>query len=99
MNRRGFLQGLGAMVSGIALEKAIPLGRVWSFPKEIKIRKLVPIGGRHYDLLVMDDLVSNEYLNGSHLRRAEAMFAEQITRPFGPVHLYFDQIDSFRDVA
>lgn len=29
--------GLGAMVGGIALEQAIPLGRVWSFPKRIAI--------------------------------------------------------------
>lgn len=36
MNRRGFLKGLGAMVAGIALDQAIPLGRVWSFPKVIK---------------------------------------------------------------
>jgi hypothetical protein len=39
MNRRGFLTGLGAMVAGVALEQAIPLGRVWSFPKEIKIKR------------------------------------------------------------
>jgi hypothetical protein len=39
MNRRGFLQGLGAMISGIAIEKAIPFNRVWSFPKEIVIPK------------------------------------------------------------
>lgn len=36
MNRRGFLAGLGAIVGGVALEQAIPLGRVWSFPKQIK---------------------------------------------------------------
>lgn len=36
MNRRAFLSGIGALVGGIAIEKAIPFGRVWSFPKEIK---------------------------------------------------------------
>lgn len=35
MNRRSFLGWLGAGVAGIALEKAIPFGRVWSFPKKI----------------------------------------------------------------
>jgi hypothetical protein len=37
MNRRNFLSLFSAGVAGIALEQAIPLGRVWSFPKEIVI--------------------------------------------------------------
>jgi len=37
MQRRGFLQLLGGTVAGIALEQAIPFGRVWSFPSEIII--------------------------------------------------------------
>jgi len=37
VNRRGFLQGLGALIGGVAIQEAIPFGRVWSFPKEIKI--------------------------------------------------------------
>lgn len=37
MNRRGFLGLLGAAVAGIALQEAIPLGRVWSFPSKIVI--------------------------------------------------------------
>jgi hypothetical protein len=36
MERRRFISGLSTLVAGIALEKAIPFGRVWSFPKEIK---------------------------------------------------------------
>lgn len=35
MDRRGFLKFLGAGVAGIALEQAIPLGRVWSFPSKL----------------------------------------------------------------
>lgn len=39
MNRRGFLSLLGTGVVGgvfgIAIDQAIPLGRVWSFPKKI----------------------------------------------------------------
>lgn len=40
MNRRNFLGLFAAGVAGIALEQAIPLGRVWSFPKEIVIPEL-----------------------------------------------------------
>lgn len=40
MNRRNFFSLFSAGVAGIALEQAIPLGRVWSFPKKIKIPKL-----------------------------------------------------------
>lgn len=40
MNRRNFLSLFGAGVAGIAFEQAIPLGRVWSFPKEIVIPQL-----------------------------------------------------------
>ncbi len=39
MERRGFLQLLTAGVAGIALETAIPLTRVWSFPKRIIISR------------------------------------------------------------
>lgn len=36
VNRRGFISGLGALIGGVALDQAIPLGRVWSFPSVIK---------------------------------------------------------------
>lgn len=36
MERRSFIAGISALIGGIAIEKAVPLGRVWSFPKEIK---------------------------------------------------------------
>lgn len=36
MNRRGFLKMLGGGVAGIAIAEAVPLGRVWSFPKVLK---------------------------------------------------------------
>lgn len=36
LSRRGFLSGLGTLIGGIALDQAIPLGRVWSFPREVK---------------------------------------------------------------
>lgn len=39
MERRRFLSLLGLGVAGIALEQAVPLGRVWSFPKEIAIAR------------------------------------------------------------
>jgi hypothetical protein len=37
MNRRGFLGLLGGAFAGVALDRVIPFGRVWSFPKEIVI--------------------------------------------------------------
>jgi hypothetical protein len=37
LNRRAFLGSLVAGVAGIALDKAIPLGRVWSFPSKIVV--------------------------------------------------------------
>ncbi len=37
MDRRGFFKLFGIGVAGVALEQAIPLGRVWSFPKDIVI--------------------------------------------------------------
>jgi hypothetical protein len=37
MERRRFLGIFVAGVAGIAIEQAIPFGRVWSFPKEIVI--------------------------------------------------------------
>jgi hypothetical protein len=45
LSRRGFLSGLTALVGGIALEQAIPFGRVWSFPKQIVSRHGAVSGG------------------------------------------------------
>lgn len=36
MDRRNFLKGIGALVAGVALDQAVPLGRVYSFPSELK---------------------------------------------------------------
>jgi len=36
MNRRCFLSSLGALVGGLAIDQAIPLGKVWSFPSKIE---------------------------------------------------------------
>lgn len=44
MDRRKFLGSLIAGVAGIAIEQAIPLGRVWSFPKKIVIAAPGTIG-------------------------------------------------------
>jgi hypothetical protein len=43
MDRRLFLQILGIGVGGVALEQAIPFGRVWSFPKEIIVREFIEL--------------------------------------------------------
>lgn len=39
MNRRNFITSIGALVGGLALDKAIPFNRVWSFPSKIVIPK------------------------------------------------------------
>lgn len=44
MNRRRFLSLAGLSLGGIALTQAIPLGRVWSFPKKIVIGPKPPRG-------------------------------------------------------
>jgi hypothetical protein len=37
MDRRKFLSLMSASAAGIALDQAIPFGRVWSFPSKIQI--------------------------------------------------------------
>jgi hypothetical protein len=46
MNRRNFFSLLSAGVAGLALEQAIPFGRVWSFPKKIVIEPVLRLGDR-----------------------------------------------------
>lgn len=41
MNRRGFLKMMGG--AGITLNEAVLLGRVWSFPKNIHIKRTVDL--------------------------------------------------------
>src|ERR1700686_1939206 len=104
MNRRGFLGGLGAMVAGIALERAIPFGRVWSFPKVIKrvpsvsydtglienFKANTPflmaanhryLPGRHYDLMIMDDLVGEQRCDNHDLTRIHFSYVHAYTYP------------------
>ncbi len=54
MNRRNFLSLFGLGVAGIAVEQAIPLGRVWSFPKTI----VVPAG----NVFLRTDWITSEAL-------------------------------------
>lgn len=42
MDRRGFLKLFGMGVGGVAIGQAIPFGRVWSFPKKIKLYHALP---------------------------------------------------------
>lgn len=63
LSRRGFLSGLGALVGGIAIEQAIPFGRVWSFPKEVKCLNAVTtvphMATMYYDKMALSRLVEN----------------------------------------
>jgi len=40
VSRRGFLFGLGALVSANIVEEVIPFNRVWSFPQKIRIANI-----------------------------------------------------------
>lgn len=44
MNRRAFVEAAIGIVGGIALDKAIPRGRVWSFPSVINLRRFADGG-------------------------------------------------------
>jgi hypothetical protein len=55
MNRRNFLSLFGAGVAGIAISKAIPFGRVWSFPKEIVIPPQI-LGGLRSEWVTVEML-------------------------------------------
>ena len=48
MNRRGFLKALSGVIGGIAVAEAVPLGRVWSFPSQIKIANSFEITRDYY---------------------------------------------------
>jgi hypothetical protein len=44
MDRRKFLSLFGPTLGGVALAPAIPLGRVWSFPRKLVIGPQIPHG-------------------------------------------------------
>lgn len=73
MNRRSFLRSAVAAVGGIALEEAIPFGRVWSFPSKIVIRK--------ENRLLTTEEVSRQVLSllQKNLKLDEAVDAQQLT--------------------
>jgi hypothetical protein len=52
MERRRFLSLLTAGVAGIALDQAIPLGRVWSFPSKITLASTLNVG----DIVTMTEV-------------------------------------------
>lgn len=62
MNRRSFLGGLAALVGGLAVEKAIPLGRVWSFPSKIVVPVQCAIK-QYADYVSLSDLVLSSSLD------------------------------------
>jgi hypothetical protein len=86
VNRRNFLRGLGAVVGGIAIRDAIPLGRVWSFPKEIRIvrRELdLDIPMSHADLMLTIDDFSERYILPAMKRLAQQIDTD-ILRMYQP---------------
>ena len=63
VNRRSFLGGLVSLVGGLAIEEAIPFGRVWSFPSKIVIQthetSLASMATIYYDRRALDILAEN----------------------------------------
>jgi hypothetical protein len=57
MNRRGFLGGMAALIGGLALEQAIPFGRVWLFPSEITVNR---------NVILTPDMITREVLRILH---------------------------------
>jgi hypothetical protein len=70
VNRRGFFKFLGIGVAGIALEQAIPLGRVWSFPSKIVIPEFLSNGiiGRCFGFDVYDEEFAKPFKIGTTIR-------------------------------
>lgn len=76
MDRRGFLKMLGIAAGGVALDAAIPLGRVWSFPKNIVIAAPRAVGNQFVDVV---------WFNKEVLRYLQAnMVALRWDKPFMP---------------
>lgn len=71
MNRRGFLSLLGLGGAGVALEQAIPLGRVWSFPKEIVIARPA---NRFYTITEIHAEVSALFVRALREQRVDALY-------------------------
>jgi len=67
MQRRTFLTRLGTLLGGVLLEEAIPLNRVWSFPKEIKIAR---------DPLI----IYNRDVNGIHVAENWLVYTDDIEK-------------------
>ena len=70
MNRRNFLSLFSAGVAGIALEQAIPLGRVWSFPKKIVLPQFLSNGqiGRCFGFDVYEEEFAKPFKVGTAIR-------------------------------
>jgi len=70
MNRRNFLGLFSAGVAGIALEQAIPLGRVWSFPSKIVIPEFLSNGtiGRCFGFHAYEEEFAKPFKIGTTIR-------------------------------
>jgi hypothetical protein len=90
MDRRGFLKLLGGGVAGIAIAEAVPLGRVWSFPKVLKLIGIDLAAGEDVtavslvrgNVFLTTEYVTMEYLRvlKNKLRLAELMSPAALDR-------------------
>src|SRR5437879_10861876 len=86
MDRRGFLQLLSAGVASIALEQAIPLGRVWSFPKEIVLANQIALPPN----------ASGRFIEGwDQIENCKVLRVDFAGAAFGPLHVpdYFEKAE------
>jgi hypothetical protein len=92
LNRRGFLKMLGGGVAGIAIAEAVPLGRVRSFPKVLKLIGIDLAAGESVtavslvrgNVFLTTEYVTMEYLRvlKNKLRVAELMRPTAFDREF-----------------
>jgi hypothetical protein len=64
-DRRRFLGLFGAGIAGLALERAIPFGRVWSFPSKIVV---VDVDFGYGDSVTVIEEWRREFAHGSTVR-------------------------------
>ena len=88
MQRRGFLRLLGGLATTVAIDQVIPLNRVWSFPKEIKLLSEDEIRDIYINPAAIQLAAQIDWINCETLLALERNL--KITNHFRP-RPYFDE--------